>query len=961
MDKLDRTINEARRAVEMPSDDDMDRAEQWDVLTWGLNDKFEATKDAEVLEEAIQAAKKAVDATPKSNYADWHKRSIYLGYLLHDKFQLANDMAVLDESIDAVKQGVDALPADDTEALIQALKALRARLSDKSGITLHIDDIQNAIQVTTLAMDITPPDHKARLDQLGDVSSLLGAKYLQTGSEDDLEQAIRLGMEAVDSAPDDNQKKACWMQHVGGLFGQRALRTGNADDLHRGIQLAAQAVELSPAEDIDRGSCLMTLGVLLVNRFAITAALADLNEGIAATRQAVEMPCANDTIRSIRLGNLAVQLQQRFVRTRALSDMDESTNLSAQALEILPEGHPDRARHQHDLGIKLARKWSVNNDLADLDAGIKFLWLAVEATPTGHPNRASYLQSLASGLVQKGTETQRVADVEEWMAVTREAIDATPEGHPDRGELLYNLGVGHLTAYLANGEVVGIEPVDCFEAALQQTNASTLHRVQACMSMLQICPDFQRSFEAAKTVMGLIPRLTPRSLDNDDRQNSLGEIAGLASDAAAVAIQAHKGVDVAVDLLEQGQGLLGASLEEIQTDVLDLRESHSELADSFERLREELSGPANMQGRIEEAPIEGAARARENQALRRYDAGREFDELVERIRKLPDFENFLRAPGLEAMNDIAEKGPIVIVNVSIICCNAFIIQWDSIESIPLPDLSRSAVEARVLKGDRGSPNVLEWLWDVIAKPVLDALGFTQPPSDGEWPHIWWIPTGLLRQFPLHAAGYHIQRASETVIDRVMSSYGSSLKAILNGRKRQVSPKNSPKAVLVAMENTPARTRLPFVTQEIKAVKNLCASMGLEAVEPYRMKDEVTEQLQSCNVFHFAGHGFTDQQDPMNSYLCLQDFKATPLRVGDMLDLNLKEHPPFLAYLSACGTGQVQEERFMDESIHLVSACQLAGFRHVIGTLWEVNDEICVDVAKPVEVCTWRVGDSEIVG
>jgi CHAT domain-containing protein len=29
----------------------------------------------------------------------------------------------------------------------------------------------------------------------------------------------------------------------------------------------------------------------------------------------------------------------------------------------------------------------------------------------------------------------------------------------------------------------------------------------------------------------------------------------------------------------------------------------------------------------------------------------------------------------------------------------------------------------------------------------------------------------------------------------------------------------------------------------------------------------------------------------------------------------------------------------------MSACQLAGFRHVIGTLWEVNDESCVDMAK----------------
>ena len=38
------------------------------------------------------------------------------------------------------------------------------------------------------------------------------------------------------------------------------------------------------------------------------------------------------------------------------------------------------------------------------------------------------------------------------------------------------------------------------------------------------------------------------------------------------------------------------------------------------------------------------------------------------------------------------------------------------------------------------------------------------------------------------------------------------------------------------------------------------------------------------------------------------------------------------------------ERLIDKSIHLVSAFQLAGFRHVAGTLWEVSESHCVDVA-----------------
>ncbi|OJJ81701.1 uncharacterized protein ASPGLDRAFT_94019, partial [Aspergillus glaucus CBS 516.65] len=63
------------------------------------------------------------------------------------------------------------------------------------------------------------------------------------------------------------------------------------------------------------------------------------------------------------------------------------------------------------------------------------------------------------------------------------------------------------------------------------------------------------------------------------------------------------------------------------------------------------------------------------------------------------------------------------------------------------------------------------------------------------------------------------------------------------------------------------------------------------------------------------------------------------------DINIRKQSPFLAYLSACGTVQVRDTRFLDESIHLISAFQLAGFCHAIGTLWEVNDELCIDMAR----------------
>ena len=81
-----------------------------------------------------------------------------------------------------------------------------------------------------------------------------------------------------------------------------------------------------------------------------------------------------------------------------------------------------------------------------------------------------------------------------------------------------------------------------------------------------------------------------------------------------------------------------------------------------------------------------------------------------------------------------------------------------------------------------------------------------------------------------------------------------------------------------------------------------------------------------------------------------------MTVATLLEMNLRSHSLFLAYLSACGIGQIKNESFVDENIHLIRAYQLPGFRHVIGTLWEVDDQICVDMAK----ITYReIGDGSM--
>ncbi|MFH9904957.1 CHAT domain-containing protein [Streptomyces sp. NPDC017225] len=95
--------------------------------------------------------------------------------------------------------------------------------------------------------------------------------------------------------------------------------------------------------------------------------------------------------------------------------------------------------------------------------------------------------------------------------------------------------------------------------------------------------------------------------------------------------------------------------------------------------------------------------------------------------------------------------------------------------------------------------------------------------------------------------------------------------------------------------------------------------------------------------HFACHGISDRSDPSFSRLLLHDHATTPLTVSALSRANL-DHPQ-LAYLSACNTADPGRGDLLDEAVHLTSAFQLAGFRHVIGTLWPINNHLAAEIAE----------------
>ncbi|EMT65582.1 Putative 30S ribosomal protein S17P-like protein [Fusarium odoratissimum] len=952
MEDLAEAIQIERHIVNVIPSDHPRRSTYLNNLGELLGEKYGTTGMRNDLDEAIQIIQQGIDA----NHGHHTLQVALLCNLtsrLGNRYSLTGAMTDLEEAIKTGREAVKACRMDQPERRV-CLNNLGIRLSHRYGRTGQIDDLEESIQFGREVIKDIPQGHPNLAEWLNNLAVRIGFRYTRYGAVEDLGESIQLGRKAIENTSANDRRQAAYLNHLANRLGDEYLRTNNAEYLREAIEHAEQAVKITTEDHPNRAAWLNDLGVLLGERFSSTGTIDDLEQAIEIGRRAggatravgATLPSHPDY--AGRLNTLGGLLSDRYLRTQSLSDLEESIELGQEAVDTTPSQHPNRVRrldnladsfgrrhsrtgHMNDLekaiqierevikvtpdnhpdqpaylnnlGIRLSHKFSKTNQTSDLEEAIRIGRMAIEYTAQDNPSQAGWRNNLCIWLRDSFLQTEVMTELDEAICHARKAVEAKPKSHLDRAGRLTNLGVLLGTRYCRTTSEENLEEsITCFHQALTQVSSPVLSRIRAgilCVHYLAVKPDWHQAYEIAGVSMKLVPLLSPQSLENSDKQYVLSQIAGFASDAAAVAMEAGKGPLRALDFLEQGRGVLATSIE-MRADVEDLRQKHPALATDFAHLQDELENRTTTKSDNEakSSPITAPDNC--------YQANREINRLLITIRQKPGFERFLLPPSEVEMRNAAECGPIIVINTSKYRSDALLIEQEQVRTVAL------------------------------------ALGITEPPADDNWPHVWWIPTGLLTRFPLHAAGRHGGSSFETVLDRVMSSYGSSVKAIIHARQRPLVISSSSSALVVAMDSTPECSPLPFASKELKMLLGIYKSMAISALEVGRRVNDVMSQMLQCEIFHFAGHGQTDNHDPSKSNLILEDGK---LMVANLLEQNLRKSSPFLAYLSACGTGRVHNERFFDESIHLISAFQLAGFRHVIGTLWEVNDRLCVDMAR----------------
>jgi CHAT domain-containing protein len=221
--------------------------------------------------------------------------------------------------------------------------------------------------------------------------------------------------------------------------------------------------------------------------------------------------------------------------------------------------------------------------------------------------------------------------------------------------------------------------------------------------------------------------------------------------------------------------------------------------------------------------------------------------------------------------------------------------------------------------------------------------------------VWWIGAGVASSFPFHAAAssFDNYESKEDTLSKMVPSYTPSIKALSHSRENsrkyaQIEHKER-KLTIVTMPKTPGQARLPGVENESNSISKICDGFYActELWEP--TASAVLKSIVKSEIVHFACHGMSHVGDPSKSHLLLQKAGDSgpvvdELTVSKLLSVE-DASLAWIAYVSACSTAQISASKLADEGIHISSALQIAGFAHVIGSLWRVDDGVCVKVAS----------------
>ncbi len=882
--------------------------------------------------EAVDLLRAAAAAAPAES-RDQGLLLFKLCGMLHKVFARNGSLPDLESAVAAGRRALDVLASDEKAWMIRSDLALA--LLSRFHATQNPADLSEAVTLLRQSQSAAPGADSRSAWLLALLCSCLFRQYTVCGDPAVLEEAIEVGLRALALTGKRDEHLGFLLDDLIGASQERYARLGDLADINAALKLAREALGLAEPGSRHHGRLGVRVAVLARSRFVGFGQVNDLETSVTMLRSGGS-PSESEDERADRLSEFSASLMvmHRHLRGDGTEVLDEAVDAGREAVKAATEANPMRWDHFANLAAPLALRGEIVRDSALLHEAAQLLTLALELCQDT-PQRCRLQLNLAGALERqwdlRGDEADRTSAIE---ALRKAAM------------------------------VVDAPPHERIEAAQRWGRLATdAGRVESGQ-------------EGYASALDLLPLLSWPGLDQVSQEQRLMRHQGLASDAAAAVLVAGDR-ERALTILEHGRGMLWTRLMQIRADLTALEEFHPEVRARLAALGADLDPSTDREIRATGVRFRSVAdrerilaTRRQQRTGKRMATARAWEATLDSLRASPGWEHFLHPSDTARLRAGLRHGPVALINTSVHRCDALIVHADRIDLVPLPDLSLSDAITRTDRfiaaltewenGDAGADTVdpvigatLQWLWDTIAEPVLARLGHLSTRGGPDsLPRLWWCPTGPLTVLPLHAAGSHRgggHGSGGSVLDRVVSSYTPTLNALSRAAAPSPATPESRRLLVVAVPHAPGKPSLPRAVREAEFLESCFVERHTSLLGSQATRVNVRQAVTRHAWVHFACHGEQNASlpilvrhegphasGPLNSGLGLHDGLLT---VADIADLRPEDAE--FAFLSACKTALGGG----DEGINLVNAMHLAGYRHVIGTLWSVPDPVMGRLVK----------------
>ncbi|KAL8737428.1 MAG: hypothetical protein Q9181_001674 [Wetmoreana brouardii] len=512
---------------------------------------------------------------------------------------------------------------------------------------------------------------------------------------------------------------------------------------------------------------------------------------------------------------------------------------------------------------------------------------------------------------------------------------------------------------------------------------------------------YEDAFQYARTAVELIRFACPANLEPSEREKLIPLLNGISVDACAFGLKLGR-VEEALELLEQGRGILNFLPDAFADSLDDLRRDHPAVFLKFDRCRQGIVDSISTRSlsRGLRIDLESADETKEDDDILKM------VQILAEIRQEPKFKNFYRPITAAEMQRLATKGPLVVVVGSSLHPYAMIVRQEGIQAV---DLSPEAVQEspfwdiddlqqcsmklshilgselvqfgfstdnqaytefkRLSHAERSDnlKRLLSFLWTAVVEPINHVLEYQGPKVECEGQgitlmeailspihsRITWIRTGIFTRMPFHVS---TDEHNLPFIMRAINSYVASFQSLSASHSRhQIVTPGSEDGLFITMPSKVSRIpkdspflNADYVKAEAAAVTEAAKTIKWSILER-PSSQQVKERFSEAKFVHIICHGVRNRIEPRKSHLKLWQEtgpgrgRVDPLYISEISTWMTRKTA--LVFLSACSVADAETQDFSDENVHIANSFAVAGVPDVVGSMWEVESSVATAVAQ----------------